>query len=285
MGGAFVAIASDASATWWNPAGLAAGPFVDVAVGLTSADVRALDPSVRERVIGLALMTPPAGMSFYRFRVTDIRPVDSIDEASDDREHRQAGVPVGTLTASQVGVTLVHTVASGIHLGTTLKYVRGAVSSGGAAESGGNAFDVDLGGLITHRALRVGMLLRHLTTPGFGDGAARIELPVQGRVGIAFDGEAIGRAPFVLSMDVDVNRIAASDGNRRVVAVGAERWVRGKRLGLRGGARFNTAGRQERAATAGVSVAVKPGMYVEAHAARGGTADDRGWGTGARITF
>ena len=31
MGGAFVAVASDSSATWWNPAGIAAGPFVDIA--------------------------------------------------------------------------------------------------------------------------------------------------------------------------------------------------------------------------------------------------------------
>jgi hypothetical protein len=33
MGGAFVAVASDSSATWWNPAGLAAGQFVDLAIG------------------------------------------------------------------------------------------------------------------------------------------------------------------------------------------------------------------------------------------------------------
>src|SRR5258705_3280193 len=33
MGGAFVAVATDSSATWWNPAGLATGPFADVAVG------------------------------------------------------------------------------------------------------------------------------------------------------------------------------------------------------------------------------------------------------------
>jgi hypothetical protein len=286
MGGAFVAVASDASATWWNPAGLASGPFVDVSLGLTNTDLRAVDPSAPERVIGFALMTPPAGVSFYRFRVTDIRPVGSIDEAAADREQRQAGVPVGVLTANQVGVTLLHTVASGIHVGTTLKYTRGIVSSSGVSKSGaGNAIDVDLGALVTHGAVRAGILVRHLTSPGFGDGAARIELPIQGRAGVAFDGEAIGRAPFVLSMDVDVNRIEASNGDRRVLALGAERWVRGKRLGFRGGARFNTAGRKERAATAGVSVAVKPAMYVEAHAARGGTVDDRGWGVGARITF
>ena len=33
MGGAFVAVASDSSATWWNPAGLATGPFSDVSIG------------------------------------------------------------------------------------------------------------------------------------------------------------------------------------------------------------------------------------------------------------
>ena len=27
MGGAFVAVADDATATWWNPAGLATGPY------------------------------------------------------------------------------------------------------------------------------------------------------------------------------------------------------------------------------------------------------------------
>ena len=32
MGGAFVAVANDSTATWWNPAGLAAGPFVDLTV-------------------------------------------------------------------------------------------------------------------------------------------------------------------------------------------------------------------------------------------------------------
>jgi hypothetical protein len=33
MGGAFVAVASDSSATWWNPGALAAGPFVDMSIG------------------------------------------------------------------------------------------------------------------------------------------------------------------------------------------------------------------------------------------------------------
>jgi len=31
MGGAFVAVANDSTATWWNPAGLATGPYADLA--------------------------------------------------------------------------------------------------------------------------------------------------------------------------------------------------------------------------------------------------------------
>ena len=33
MGGAFVAVADDSTATWWNPAGQAAGAFFDVTLG------------------------------------------------------------------------------------------------------------------------------------------------------------------------------------------------------------------------------------------------------------
>jgi hypothetical protein len=40
MGGAFVAVADDGSATWWNPAALAAGPFVDVGLGVSRKDQR-----------------------------------------------------------------------------------------------------------------------------------------------------------------------------------------------------------------------------------------------------
>ena len=39
MGGAFVAVASDSSAVWWNPAGLAAGPFLDMALAEANLEV------------------------------------------------------------------------------------------------------------------------------------------------------------------------------------------------------------------------------------------------------
>ena len=43
-------------------------------------------------------------------------------------------------------------------------------------------------------------------------------------------------------------------------------------------------GARERVATAGVSVLVRTGMYVEGQVARGAAAE-HGWGVGARMTF
>ena len=74
-------------------------------------------------------------------------------------------------------------------------------------------------------------------------------------------------------------------GDRRVVAVGAEGWAFGRRLGIRAGARFNTAGAEEQAYTAGASVAVRSGMFVDGHVVFGGADDESGWGIAARASF
>src|SRR5215213_826194 len=87
MGGAFVAVADDSSATWWNPAGLAAGPFVDLAVSRNSTragDDRA--PAWRGRLSSFSLGIPPAGVSYYRFRMTEIAQTGSTAIGQGDRE-------------------------------------------------------------------------------------------------------------------------------------------------------------------------------------------------------
>ena len=68
MGGAFVAVADDSSATWWNPAALATGPFLDLSLGWARTDVRhGGAPVARGRVTAVSLSTPPLGVSYYRF--------------------------------------------------------------------------------------------------------------------------------------------------------------------------------------------------------------------------
>src|SRR5688572_25969132 len=130
MGGAFVAVASDSSATWWNPAGIAAGPFVDIAWARSVTERPETLPASRDRATWFAVATPPAAFSYYRLRITDIQPFNPTADPPESREDRRAGVPVRSLSASQLGVTVVRTLLPGVHTATTLKYVRGTLRHG-----------------------------------------------------------------------------------------------------------------------------------------------------------
>src|SRR5438309_6792926 len=69
MGGAFVAIADDATAGWWNPAGLASGAYFNTVL----EQGRAVDPS-RSRASGFSLAFPALGLGYYRLQISEIRP-------------------------------------------------------------------------------------------------------------------------------------------------------------------------------------------------------------------
>ena len=272
MGGAFVAVASDSSATWWNPAGLAAGPFLDLAIG------KADDAS------WFALATPPFGLSYYRLQITDVQAFNATTgQVAANREDRGAGVPVRSLSVNQLGVTVLRTLIPGVHAGTTLKYLRGAIDDGDAE----NTFDLDAGVLAVAGSFRFGGVVRNLRDPEFGgEGPAEgIRLQRQVRIGAAFNPEDATGVPLTVAIDADVRSYAASSGDRRVVALGAEHWVASKRVGIRAGGRFNTVGARERSATAGVSVSPRPGLFVEGHVVGGGSADDEGWSVAARVSF
>jgi hypothetical protein len=194
-------------------------------------------------------------------------------------------VPVRSLAANQLGVTILRTLIPGVHAGTTLKYLRGT-REGGRAES---RFDLDVGVLAVAGPVRLGGTVRNVREPEFGaaDEADEtgIRLPRQVRVGAAFDPENATGLPLTVALDADVRSYVAGSGERRVVAVGAEQWLAAKRIGVRAGGRFNTVGARDRSATAGVSVSLRPGMFVDGHVVRGGSADDRGWGVAARVSF
>jgi hypothetical protein len=281
MGGAFVAVASDSSATWWNPAGLAPGPFLDISLGRAVTDLRAAQPARRDTASWFALGTPPFGFSFYRLKITNIRPVDSTVTESGSREDRRAAEPARSLEASQLGITLVQTLMPGIHAGATLKYVRGDLDD---RESDG-AFGADIGLIATGGPFRAGLLVRNAVESELENGAGVVRLDRQFRAGVAYDAAQVGGPPLVVAADADVSTTADASGDRRNVAVGVERWLWRDRLGLRGGARFNTVGAKQRAATAGLSVALRAGLFLDAHVVGGGIEDDRGWGVAARVSF
>ena len=300
MGGAFVAVADDTTATWWNPAGLAAGPFFEAAAGGAGTGIDESLPARRERGLWFSASIPPFGFSYYRVRITDIQELHTIAQDAGDREARRATVADWSLSASQLGATVLHTVVPGVHVGTTLKYVwaqglhgelegpddspvsewldRAADSVGGDVH---HNFDLDVGILALKGPVRVGALVRNLRETDLG--VAKI--PRQARLGAAFDASQVSSRALLVAVDADLIAYPTPIGDRRVVAVGAEGWGIGRRLGIRAGARFNTAGLEEQAYTAGASVAVRTRVFVDGHVVFGGSDDESGWGITARASF
>ena len=297
MGGAFVAVANDSSATWWNPAGLADGPFLDAALSRVTTSSDRGFPARRDRVAGFALGTPPFGFSYYRFRITNIA---GASPTAQDRAGREEG-RTDSLELSQLGASVIQTLWPGVHAATTLRFVRGTVRrdapgpDGSALDPGdsldrgdeleggdaGNRFDLDVGVLAIHGAVRLGAVVRNVRDVDFGG----VRLPRQARVGAALDLEAIGQMPLTVAVDADVLEYDTGTGERRVIALGAERWFSARRLGVRAGARLNTVGAEERAVTAGASWSPRPGLYVDGHVAAGPDRGERGWGLAARVSF
>src|SRR5215813_6392692 len=68
MGGAFVALADDATATWWNPAGVASGPFFNALV-----EYDRLRATREDKVLGVAVAYPALGVSYYHVPINHLR--------------------------------------------------------------------------------------------------------------------------------------------------------------------------------------------------------------------
>src|SRR3954471_2517793 len=82
MGGAFTAVADDATASWWNPAGMAGGAYFNALIESgthrePSTDRNpAGDPRAASRTDtrSLAVAFPALGLSYYRLRISDLDP-------------------------------------------------------------------------------------------------------------------------------------------------------------------------------------------------------------------
>jgi hypothetical protein len=291
MGGAFVAVANDSTTTWWNPAGLAAGPFADVTVsGGRAPDGMPSGSAARASTWGLAIATPVLGASYYRLRITDIDPVDPIVMAEAGRQAGRVGVLPESLEFGQFGATIGHSIFPRLHAGATLKLVRTSVEGASAGAGSGTHFDADVGLLGSVGPVRIGVVARQLAEPLlWSDPVSGTDLRLgrQVRVGLAFDGDFLGvdrSLPLVVSLDVDALSYDTIGGRRRTVAVGAERWVLRRRVGVRGGARVNTTGAHDAAASVGASLSIAKGVLAEVHATAGARAE-RGWGVAARASF
>lgn len=299
MGGAFVAVADDASAAYWNPAGFAAGAFFSLVIDRLSRHAEPADSLSGGSQSGalVALGAPPLGLSYYRLRATRVG--GATDETADGRNLSEVPLRLDSLVTHHVGATLVQSVAQGVAVGATLKMVRGIAGTDlragapredllgeGPALLGraSNAFDADIGVMVSTGRIKAGLTIRNLLEPAFeAAGGGRLGLERQARAGIAMrplDG-------WVLAADIDLLRASDAVGHdRRDVAVGTEGRL-GQRAFVRAGARFDTLGEGPggRAATVSVggSYAVLGSILLDAQVTVGSRWAGRGWGIGARF--
>ena len=255
MGGAFTAVADDASAVFWNPAGLASGAYFSLVV-----DRNTLDNASGTLI---ALGTPPLGLSYYRTATGEL------------------GNGRNSLVAHHAGATLVQSVGERLAVGATLKVVRGVVSSGGSSVST-NKFDTDLGLMTTGALGRIGVSVRNLTQPEFAaPGGEVLKLERRVRAGISVNTSRYS----VAAADFDLTTVTTPRGEWRDAALGME--ARALRSAwVRGGVHWNTGG--DRAApigTVGTSVAIYGSTMADAQFSFGSRDGDRGWVIGLRFVF
>lgn len=302
LAGAFVGVADDASAVYWNPAGLATGPIVSF---LASFSDDKSDPDGSQAVAGeqlagrmVALSLPPVGFAYYRLGVFGTEHVEPAVIGLPRREEVRRSVQA--LTTSTVAVSLLQSLTEYIVVGATPKVVWGTaargqsigLSTGEALDAasdlegeGSTTFDVDAAVMVAVQAVRLGLVARNLTTPSFAvNDGEEIELSREVRIGGAWGSGWPGLSRVVISVDGDLTSRATPFGDRRDVAAGMETWWRENRLAVRGGVRGSTVGEARAAVAAGASWALGSSMFVEGHITAG-QQHERGWGLGVRMGF
>jgi hypothetical protein len=300
MGGAFVAVADDASAAYWNPAGFASGAYFSLVLDRTSAESTPPNGTAGSRSgFLLALGMPALSLSYYRQRGTTVHPVD---EPSGSQNLAGTGeIRVDNLVTHHVGVTLLQSIVPGVAVGATLKLVRGLAAStlrpGGdrndilddAADVVGqasNKFDADLGVMASAGRLKAGLTVRNLTEPEFDAAGSPtvLRLERQARAGVAIS-PATG---WTIDADFDLLTTTGLNGRTRDIAIGGEGRV-AKRAFVRAGGRMNTAdtgtlGYMPSAGFGG-SFAVTGSVLVDGQVTLGGDRAPHGWGVAARFVY
>jgi hypothetical protein len=310
MGGAFVALADDATAVWWNPAGVATVGIFDAVLegGRASVDPEG-DEATGDRgawraaPFSVSVALPMLAFSYTRLHVRSLEAPATAAVEPGRQEGAAAGI-ARVLRTDRADVTLVQSIADVFVVGTTLGVVRGGTASVSAVADGTvdealdragdletdglNRFEAHVGALAFVGPLRLGVVARNLNEPAFDDPAGgRVELSRQVRAGVAYGGggPAYTRRPWNVAVDADLVTVHGPDGPRRAVAAGVERWWADDRVALRGGARLQTVGDARPQASGGASVALWRGFYIEGQVTGGADATTAGWSLAARFTY
>lgn len=305
MADAFVAVADDGSAVYWNPAGFATGPLLNVQVDLVREEVGREESATAGRGSAtlVAFGVPPLGLGYYRLTSVAWRRTGTAEPEEFDRETEERSLQM--LTTHHVGATVLQSIGEWLTVAATAKAVIGTAAVGVVRGPRGEdaddwldradalpgerdvRADVDVGAMVDAGRLRVGVTGRNLTEPEFGGDAPgeSLKLRREARVGAAWGSSwPSGLSRVTVAVDADLTRRLEAGEQRRDVAGGVETWWQNRRLGLRGGARASTVGDARPVFTAGGSVGVRSGLFLDGFGAFGDE-EARGWGLGLRMVF
>jgi hypothetical protein len=269
MGGAFVALADDATATWWNPAGLAVGPLF---TGIVERGFQT-DP-YEGTTLGVAFAVPSLGLSYYRVRVGAVPASGAAGSAASGRQDQGVAASLPTFVINQVGATVGQSVGKHLVLASTLKLVHADETRA----------DLDIGTMVKFGSVRFGAVWKHLHAPDLTIDGNRVGFDRQARVGFAYAPAPNPVLTVNAAIDADVTTTATAFGNARHLAGGAELWVR-QRVGVRAGISVNTIDDLRRSWSAGASAAVQKGVFLDARVTRRDDEVLQGWGFDLRLTF
>ena len=281
MAGAYVGVADDATAVYWNPAGIATGALVSAVIGggaQTVAQGAQFEGDRQDTAAVVAISATAFGIAYYRLGTYGRSASDPAVISPSSREEVRRSVQ--GISTSTVGVSLVQSLGQFVVVGVTPKFING--SSEGAS---GYAFDADAGVMVAIKRIRLGLVARNLTSPSFTVGSGKdVALDREVRIGGAWGSGWTGITRLIASVDGDLTSRPTPSGDRRDMAAGVETWWMGQRLGVRGGVRRSTIGDARAAFAAGFSAGLSPGLLLEAHVVRGHAAE-HSWSVGARMLF
>ena len=136
MGGAFVAVADDATAVYWNPAALAKGALLSAVVeGLDRRDDPSRRPAgpaaTRRSELFVGVGVPSLGLAYYRTRL--IRAPAGLADGSSRNVGRAGAVGPSSLTVHTLGASVLQSLGERLVVGATLKWERGVAAAASEA--------------------------------------------------------------------------------------------------------------------------------------------------------
>jgi len=299
MAGAFTAIADDATASWWNPAGIATGAYFSSVVESSRTHQPKSEnaiPAWDNLSRGFAVGFPALAISYYHFEVSEIQPVGPIAAGADGRQDEGSpDIRLRSLVMSQFGATVGQSLGTHLVVASTLKLMRGSVVTVVRPAAGASVdmakdlegptdteFGLDIGAMAKFGGLRAALMVRNVEEPSFGNGVQEVTLDRQFRAGVAYSSAS---SLTTVAADFDLTTIVLPTGEERRIAAGFEGWSRSHRVGLRGGISVNTAGPALLSASGGASFAIRSRTFIDAFGTTGADETRQGWGVGLRVTF